>query len=84
MAAAALVVGGKWARGAAPNIDNAIGIAGIALGLAMLEQFNVKFAKAFGVLILMSLAVVHLPTIVQAAGLSKGSATPVGLSEGRR
>lgn len=66
-----LVVLGKWARKQEPNIDNAIGIAGVAIGLAVLEQINEQLAKAFGVLILVSLAVVHFPVITKAAGLTK-------------
>jgi hypothetical protein len=64
----ALVVVGKWAKGDAPNIDNAVGVAGIALGLAVLEQANEQLAAAFAVLIVVSIATVHLPTIVKAAG----------------
>lgn len=66
--AGALIVGGQWARNKAPTVDNAIGIAGIALSLALLEQINLKLAHGFSVLILVSLAVVHLPTIVKALG----------------
>lgn len=75
--AGALIVAGKWARGQSPNVDNAIGVAGIALGLALLEQANTKFSNAFAALILVSLAAVHLPTIVKAVGFSKTPATPV-------
>ena len=65
----ALVVLGKWSQGQAPNIDNAIGIAGIALGLATIDQMNAKLASAFGLLILVVVAMVHLPNIVKATGL---------------
>lgn len=67
----ALVVLGKWARGQEPNIDNAIGVAGIAIGLGLLDQIDGKLARAFGVLILVSVAVVHLPEIAKASGLVK-------------
>jgi len=66
-----LVVLGKWARGQEPNIDNAIGVAGVAIGLAILDQIDGKLARAFGVLILVSVAVVHLPEIAKKAGLVK-------------
>lgn len=72
----ALVIAGKWARGQSPNIDNAVGVAGVALGLAVLEQMNTKLAAAFGGLILVSVAAVHLPTIVKAAGFGSGNAEP--------
>jgi hypothetical protein len=63
-----LVILGKWARGQTPNVDNAIGVAGIAICLAVLEQIDERLGKAFGVLILVSVATVHLPEIVKAAG----------------
>lgn len=68
MVAGALLTAGKWARGQTPTVQNGIGIAGIALGLALLEQINAQLAKAFGVLILVSIAIVHLPTIVKELG----------------
>lgn len=64
-----LVILGKWSRGKEPNIDNAIGIAGVAIGLAALEQINESLAKGFGVLILVSVATIHVPKIANAAGL---------------
>lgn len=71
LVAGALILAGKWARKEGPTIDNAIGIAGIALSLALLEQINVKLSRAFATLILVSLAIVHLPTIVQSVGFGK-------------
>lgn len=67
-----LVILGKWSRGKEPNIDNAIGVAGVAIGLAALEQVNETLAKGFGVLILVSVATIHVPKIAQAAGLISG------------
>lgn len=67
----ALVVGGKWARGKSPNIDNAVGIAGVAICLAILETMNKQFASAFAALILVTVSFVHLPAIVKAAGFGK-------------
>lgn len=64
-----MVILGKWARGKEPNIDNAVGVAGVAIGLAALEQINDQLAKGFGVLILVSVATIHLPKIAQSAGL---------------
>jgi hypothetical protein len=71
LVAGGLIVMGKWARGQGPNVNNAIGVAGIALSLALLEQFNLKLAHAFAALILVSLSIVHLPTIVKAVGFGK-------------
>lgn len=71
LAAGVLIVLGKWARGKGPTVENGIGIAGIAIMLALIEQANAKLAAAFGALILVSLSVVHMPTIVKAAGFGK-------------
>lgn len=71
----ALVVGGKWARGQSPNIDNAVGVAGIAIGLAVLDQMNASLANAFGLLILVTLAMVHFPTIAKGAGFGGKKST---------
>lgn len=71
----ALVVGGKWARGQSPNIDNAVGVAGIAIGLAVIEQMNEGLAAAFSALILVTVAIVHFPAIVKASGLGTGTQT---------
>lgn len=67
----ALVTMGKWSQNKTPNIDNAVGVAGIALGLAVLDQINEELGAAFAVLILVSIAMVHLPNIVKAAGFGK-------------
>lgn len=67
----ALVVGGKYARGDSPTIQNAIGVGGIAIGLAILDQMNSKFASAFGVLIVVAVAIVHFPAIAKATGLAE-------------
>ncbi len=71
LVAGALVIGGKWSQDKAPNIDNAVGIAGIAIGLALIEQASERLANAFAALILVSLAIVYLPSIVKAVGFSK-------------
>lgn len=71
LATGVLVVLGKWSREQEPNIDNAIGVAGVAVGLAILDQIDGKLGRAFGVLILVSVAVVHLPEIAKKAGLVK-------------
>lgn len=71
LVAGALVLGGTVARGKKPGIDNAIGIAGIALSLALLDQMNEKLARGFGTLIVVAIAVVHFPAIVKATGLGE-------------
>lgn len=66
--AGALIVLGKWSRGQTLNVDNVIGVVGIAVSLAVLEQLDERIGAAFAVLILASLASVHLPVIVKALG----------------
>lgn len=68
---AALVVLGKWSRGQTVNADNVIGIVGIIVGLAIIEQMEERMSKAFAVLIVVSLASAHFPHIVKALGLTK-------------
>jgi hypothetical protein len=65
----AMVIVGKWAKGLNPNIDNAIGVAGIAVGLSVIEKMDPRLSNAFAILILVGTSAVYLPTIVKAAGL---------------
>lgn len=69
--AGGIVVAGKVAMDKAPTVENAVGIAGIALGLAALEQVNEKLSNAFAALILLSVAIVYIPRIVQSVGFSR-------------
>jgi hypothetical protein len=64
-----IIVTGKWANGKAPNIQNAIGVAGIAVGLALLDQANERLADMFAWLIVLSVAIVYIPKITKGAGL---------------
>lgn len=66
--AGALVALGKWSRGQTLNVDNVIGVVGIAISLAVIEQLDERIGNAFAVLILVSIASVHLPAIVKALG----------------
>lgn len=70
LVAGALIVAGKWSKGDSPNVNNAVGIGGIAIILALLEQMNKKMASAFGILIVLTIAGIYLPPIVQAAGFA--------------
>jgi hypothetical protein len=65
------VVVGKWSKGKAPSIDNAIGVAGISIFLAIIDQANEKLAANFGYLILLTTMIIYLPDIVKATGLGK-------------
>lgn len=66
-----LIVAGKWSDGKSPNMDNAVGVAGIAVGLALMEQASEKLASAFAWLIVLTVAFVYFPKIVKGAGLAK-------------
>ena len=67
----ALMVGGKWAKGELPTLQNGIGIAGIAVSLAVIGQANAQLETAFAWLIILSMAIVYFPAIVKGTGLSK-------------
>lgn len=67
----AMVVAGKWADGKSPNIDNAIGVAGIAVGLALMDQANERLATMFAWLIVLSVTIVYFPRIAKGTGLTK-------------
>lgn len=65
----ALVVGGKLARGKSPNVDNGIGVAGVAIGLALLSEINKDLGRAFATLVVVAVALVHFPAIARSVGL---------------
>jgi hypothetical protein len=66
----AMVVAGKWSEGKSPNIDNALGVAGIAIGLSLMEQANERLAAMFGWLIVLSVTIVYFPKIAKGTGLT--------------
>jgi hypothetical protein len=67
----AMVIAGKWSEGKSPNINNAVGVAGIALGLALMDQANEKLSNAFAWLIVLSVTIVYFPKIARGTGLAK-------------
>lgn len=67
----AIVIAGKYSEGKAPNMDNAIGVAGIAVALSLMEQASPKLATSFAWLIVLSVTIVYFPKIVKGAGLAK-------------
>lgn len=64
----ALVVGGKYARGKSPTIENGVGIAGVAIGLTLLTDINDKFGRTFSALVVLVVALAHFPVIAKKAG----------------
>ena len=70
-----VVVMSKWSQGKTPSVDNAIGVAGVALGLTALRMTNEKLSAGFGALILVSVFSVYLPPLVKGLGFG---APPAG------
>lgn len=68
----AMVVVGNWADGKTPTINHAIGVAGLTIGLALMDQANDKLATMFAWLIVLTVSFVYFPKIVKATGLSDG------------
>jgi hypothetical protein len=60
----ALVIGGKASQSKTPSMQNIIGIGGVALGLAMLEQINERLASAFSLLVIFGVAAVYFVPMV--------------------
>lgn len=72
----ALVVGiitylGRVARGKQMSIDLVVGIGGLAVALALVEQADKELAKKFGLLVVLGVLLAHWQIIVKAAGFSK-------------
>jgi len=68
---AAMTTLGRWARGKGLTVETVVGLVGVALGLAVIEQANPKLARGFGTLVVIGVAVAHLPIIINASGLAK-------------
>lgn len=78
LTAGAMIVVGKWSKGKGPTLENGIGIAGIAIGLALMEQANKKLAVSFGWLIVLSVTIVYFPSIAEGTGLTGSSSKSEG------
>lgn len=66
---AVLTVAGRWARGKEFDTEtatkNAVGVGGVAIGLALLTEINKEFGEAMGLLVVISVAVWHLGPIFE-------------------
>lgn len=60
---------GRAARGKSMSIDVVVGIAALALALAMIEQADKNLAKKFAVLVVLATLLAHWQVIVKASGL---------------
>jgi hypothetical protein len=67
---AAMTTLGRWARGKGLTIDTVVGLVGVALGLAIIEQANVKLSRGLGALVVIGVATAHLPTLLDSTGLT--------------
>jgi hypothetical protein len=79
---AAMTTLGRWARGKTLTIDTVVGVVGVALGLAVVEQANTRLARQLGALIVIGVAAAHLPILLDSTGLT-GSGAP-GTAGGTR
>lgn len=74
---AAVMVGvmttlGRWARGKGLTVDTVVGVVVLALALAVIEQGNEKLSRAFGLLVVLGVALAHAGIVLDATGLTKG------------
>lgn len=66
-----IVVAGRWANEKPLDIKLAVGTAGLALFLAVINASQPELASKFAVLILLSAVFLYGPGIVKKAGLTK-------------
>lgn len=60
---------GLWERSDKPGMQEAIGVAGVAVGLSILQRFDKDLASAFGTLIVLGGAMFYGRYIALATGL---------------
>ena len=70
VATAAIVTVGKWSNNEEITARVAVGGVMLAVGLAMMEQANEKFAQRFALLILVVASFMYVPAIAYKAGLT--------------
>lgn len=60
---AVLTVVGRWARGKEFDTDtatkNAVGVGGVAIGLAMISEMDESLGRAFGALVVVGVGLYH-------------------------
>lgn len=65
---AAIVVVGTWAKGDRLNIRMAVGFAVLLVLLSVGADINERLANAFGVLVVITAALLYVPAIVRKLG----------------
>lgn len=70
--AGSIALAGRWAKGDKKISMNVIvGVGGMVLALAILNEVNQPFAEAFGMLLVVAAALIYLPDIVKWMGWSR-------------
>lgn len=64
--AGALTVAGTYARGKTPNMDTAVGVAGMAIGLGLIDSMSPDLAQKFGWLVIVAVALYHAKPLFEA------------------
>lgn len=68
----ALTVVGTWSKGDKLNIRMFVGFAVLLVMLSVLSEVNAKLANGFGILVLITAALLYVPAIVNKLGFSNG------------
>lgn len=70
--AGSIAIAGRWAKGDQKVSMNVIvGVGGMVLALAILNEINQPLAESFGLLIVVAAALIYLPDIVKWLGWNR-------------
>lgn len=67
----AIVVAGKWSDDKPLDVKLAIGILGLAIGLAIMNETNAELAGKFATLVVVAAVFMYGPPVAKKAGLIK-------------
>lgn len=75
----AMIVVRKWSSGKSLEINNVLGIAGVALSLAVLGTINKELGRSFGLLVVVSVALFQAPDLLKKVeiGTKTGKGKPI-------
>lgn len=65
-----IVVIRKWSEGKPLDPTNAIGVAGLAVTLAVVSSMNKQLGRAFGLLAVLGVGLAQAPRIIEDAGVT--------------